>query len=192
MNSHGTPLKSQVYGAVFVYHYKLSLNLRKSYLTVFSDYYYCMKYHVRASNKWTCITTSSAARCRLASIPLQMEAVMKLEKSRHLRSSANGSEGCSPSHPESKIEMSNNREHSRWSCYFTGVAHRQTVVLQQVSQGLDQGGKLGPLFGLSVPARQHDAVATDRGQQSHTKNAQRPTIHQSVFWAVDPLMKSSL
>lgn len=46
-------------------------------------------------------------------------------------------------------------------------AYRQAVVLQQVSQDLHQRREVGPLFGFTLPAAQHDAISASRGQHRH-------------------------
>lgn len=103
-------------------------------------------------------------------------------RSRRPLSSASGSGGCSPFHPvgsEEKMFLGQ-CDYLLVSYYFSDRTYRQAVVLQQVSQNLDQSRKRWPLFRLALPAGQHDAISTSRGQQSH--NNQHCTLNLIFFF----------
>lgn len=59
--------------------------------------------------------------------------------------------------------------------------YRKAVVLQQVSQDLHQGRERGPLFGLAMPAGQHDAVSTSRGQHRHNRGDTDSTTNLLIY-----------
>lgn len=122
--------------------------------------------------------TWRAACCRPASAPLQTAAATTPGRNRRPPSSARGSRGRSLSHPagrEAPLEI-NRVTKAFTSPPLRAGTYREAVVLQQVSQDLHQGRERGPLFGLALPAGQHDAVSASRGQHSATD-----VLLQSIF-----------